>query len=560
MAYFEMGIHSGAEHRVAHAIRGYVLACGALSTLACGDDPSLPQQLGSAHQNLVAAAAPLPYRGVNLAGAEFAVDPWGAGAIPGTHGIDYVYPDPKYAPGYNSAEYFLAKGMNTFRLPFRWERLQPVRGAAFDAAERTRLVTTVADLTVRGAYVIVDPHNYARYGSNVLGDGTLTNDDFFSLWWLLASEFKDNPRVIFGLMNEPHDMPTEDWIDAANFALSAIRQVGATNLVLVPGNGYTGAETWTGGTYGWSNAEAVAYLNDPGNNYAFEVHQYMDADSSGASDTCVSATIGAERLAPFTSWLHSQGKRGFLGEVGGGDNPTCVAAVSGALAHLEQNADVYLGWTSWAAGPWWGTNRSLEPNGSVDKAQMDGLEAYLQCASDSDCTSGYACQANHCAAKSANGVACTAAAGCRSNYCSDGVCCDQACTGVCQACTAAKVGVGTDGVCAPIAAGHDPDSECPSGEQCSAGACLAASQSTAHCDALTCPDAGGMTLTSTPAEPPANELNNGEEVAAKPSGGCSMIAGQRSARGPVLAALAALMAAAISARRRRQSVRDRLGA
>jgi endoglucanase len=445
--------------------------------------------------------------------------------------------------------------MNTFRLPFRWERLQPLRGQAFDTAERERLVTTVADLTARGAYVIVDPHNYARYGSNVLGDGTLTNDDFFSLWWQLATEFKDNPRVIFGLMNEPHDMPTQDWIDAANYAVSAIRQVGATNLVLVPGNGYTGAETWTGGSYGWSNAEAMAYLNDPGNNYAFEVHQYMDADSSGGSDTCVSTTIGAERLAPFTSWLHAEGKRGFLGEVGAGDNPTCVAAVSGALAHLEQNADVYLGWTAWAAGPWWGTSRSLEPNGSVDKAQMDGLEAHLQCVSDSDCASAFACQASHCVAKSANGAACTVPAGCRSNYCSDGVCCDQACTGACQACTAAKVGSGTDGVCAPIAAGHDPDSECPAGGQCSAGACVAPSQAAGGCDALTCADAGDTTLTSGLEDPPVNELNGEEAVPAKPSGGCSMLVGQRSAPATVLAVLGALAAAGLSGRRRRESAR-----
>jgi endoglucanase len=550
-----MGIRLVEEHRVVNAVSGCVLAYAALSTLACGGEPSGLEPLGSGRQSLVAAAE-LSYRGVNLAGAEFGVDPWGVGKIPGVHGTDYIYPDPKYATGYDSADYFLAKGMNTFRLPFRWERLQPVRGQAFDAAERQRLVTTVADLTALGAYVIVDPHNYARYGANVLGDGTLTDDDFFSLWWNLATEFKDNPRVIFGLMNEPHDMPTQDWIDAANYALSAIRQVGATNLVLVPGNGYTGAETWTGGTYGWSNAEAMAYLTDAGNNYAFEVHQYMDADSSGTSDTCVSTTIGAERLASFTAWLRSEGKRGFLGELGGGDNPTCVAAVSGALSHLEQNADVYLGWTAWAAGPWWGTGRSLEPNGSTDKAQMDGLEAHLACTSDAECGSGLACQAGHCAAKSANGAACTVPAGCRSNYCSDGVCCDQACTGACEACTRAKVGAGTDGVCAPVATGSDPDSECPSGEQCSAGACVAASQATGSCS-LACADAGGTTLTATPSELPAEGVNGDEGAPAKASGGCSMIVGQRAAPGTVLAALGALAAAALSGRRRRAARRGR---
>jgi endoglucanase len=37
-------------------------------------------------------------------------------------------------------------------------------------------------------------------------------------------------------------------------------------------------------------------INDPVNNYAFEVHQYLDGNSSGQSSTCVSPSIGVERL------------------------------------------------------------------------------------------------------------------------------------------------------------------------------------------------------------------------------------------------------------------------
>jgi MYXO-CTERM domain-containing protein len=40
------------------------------------------------------------------------------------------------------------------------------------------------------------------------------------------------------------------------------------------------------------------------------------------------------------------------------------------------------------------------------------------------------------------------------------VCCDSLCNGTCQACTVAKTGQGTDGHCAGIAQGTDPDSEC----------------------------------------------------------------------------------------------------
>ena len=51
--------------------------------------------------------------GVNLFGAEF-----GEQNLPGTFFVDYRYPSSQ------EVDYFIGKGMNTFRLPFRWERLQ----------------------------------------------------------------------------------------------------------------------------------------------------------------------------------------------------------------------------------------------------------------------------------------------------------------------------------------------------------------------------------------------------------------------------------------------------
>jgi len=66
------------------------------------------------------------------------------------------------------------------------------------------------------------------------------------------------------------------------------------------------------------------------------MHQYLDSDSSGTSATCVSSTIGAERIADATNWLKSTGFKGFLGEMGAGSNPTCISAVKGALCSMQQ--------------------------------------------------------------------------------------------------------------------------------------------------------------------------------------------------------------------------------
>jgi endoglucanase len=73
-----------------------------------------------------------------------------------------------------------------------------------------------------------------------------------------------------------------------------------------------------------------------------EMHQYLDADSSGTSSTCASPTIGAERLQAATAWLKAHNLKGFLGEMGGGSNDVCVSAVYGAICAMQES-EVWIG-------------------------------------------------------------------------------------------------------------------------------------------------------------------------------------------------------------------------
>lgn len=300
---------------------------------------------------------------MSLAGAEF-----GESTLPGTYGNQYTYPTT------TEVDYFIGKKMNIFRLPFRWERLQQSIGASFDSTELARIDSFVTYTTGKGAYVVLDPHNYARYYGNLIGSSSVTQAQFASFWSTLASHYKNNSKVIFALMNEPHDIDATVWLNAANAAIASIRQTGATNLILVPGIAWTGAWSWASS----GNATTMLGITDSGNNYAFEVHQYLDSDSSGNSDTCVSTTIGSERLAAFTNWLKTNNKRGFLGELAGGNNTTCQSAITNQLQYLTNNSSVWIGWTWWAAGPWWGSYRfTLEPSGSTDQPQMSWLASFL---------------------------------------------------------------------------------------------------------------------------------------------------------------------------------------
>jgi endoglucanase len=317
--------------------------------------------------------------GVNLSGAEF-----GESQLPGSYGSSYTYPTP------SEIDYYVDQGMNAFRIPFRWERLQRSLSAPFDATESARLSSVVAYATAQGAHVLLDPHNYARYNGALVGSGAVPNAAFADFWSRLAAQYKSNARVIFGLMNEPHDMPTEQWVSAANAAIAAIRAAGAQNLILVPGNGWTGAHSWSDGWYGTPNAVAMLSIVDPSHNFAFEVHQYLDADSSGTSPGIAGATIGSQRLAGFTNWLRARGFQAVLGEfavagqtIGNAGGQIGDEALADMLGFVGNNSDVWLGWTWWAGGPWWGEYMfTLEPQNlgqanETDRPQLAVMQPHL---------------------------------------------------------------------------------------------------------------------------------------------------------------------------------------
>jgi hypothetical protein len=96
-----------------------------------------------------------------------------------------------------------------------------------------------------------------------------------------------------------------------------------------------------------------------------------------------------------------------------------------------------------------------------------------------------------------DGQACAQNGQCASGFCVDGLCCASACSGTCQACSAAATG-GKDGICAPVKAGADPRDACKPTDMAScgddgtcdgAGACRKWAASTT-CGAASC--AGGQ--------------------------------------------------------------------
>lgn len=83
------------------------------------------------------------------------------------------------------------------------------------------------------------------------------------------------------------------------------------------------------------------------------------------------------------------------------------------------------------------------------------------CGDDADCVDAAFCSGSTCASDLMNGAPCAGDSQCTSGDCVDGVCCNSACDGLCEACDG-----GTPGQCQPVPAGTDPDTECPGAQVC----------------------------------------------------------------------------------------------
>lgn len=286
----------------------------------------------------------LKYTGINIAGAEFNANRKNA-----KHFKDYIWPTNK------NLEQMKAFGFNTIRVPFAWERMQPMNFNPLNPKETKELDRIVQKAHILGLYVILDPHSYGQYKGNVLQPNTFDLNTFSDLWSKLATRYGNYPNVIFGLMNEPNKQNAKEWAIFAQKGVDAIRNSGAEQLILVPGTRWSGMHSWLSGGQN-SNANALADIQDPINNYAYEMHQYFDLDSSGTHHgldyKCISQVQVKASFDRTTNWLKQHRKKAFLGEFGVQESESCIAAMQSALDYMHDNSSNWIGWTYWAAGDW----------------------------------------------------------------------------------------------------------------------------------------------------------------------------------------------------------------
>jgi len=319
------------------------------------------------------------YRGLNRAGGEFGEE-WN-----GWNGQAF-YTFPTDAELASELAFYGEKGFNAIRLPISWERLQHHLKGPLNRHYRDRVLAFANQATAAGWLVIIDLHNYNRYATgafnaagvqvntytqHVFGDGTLNASHLADVWTKIAEMFRGNPNVVFNLMNEPHDFPvtSDTWFSNSRTVIDAIRAAGANQLIFVPNSRGSDVDHWD--TYapngGSLDSKAALVIRDSANNYAFDMHAYQDFPTSSASYV--------DLLTPVTDWATANARRLFLSELGvqnGAINGK--SALSELLKYLNDNANVWVGWTTWNLPPY---NISQVDNYTADGPEMAWYTPYL---------------------------------------------------------------------------------------------------------------------------------------------------------------------------------------
>lgn len=248
-------------------------------------------------------------RGYNYAGGEFS-DQGPNGVLNRSHlsqpGAGYYYPTPS-----NFSLIAGALNIKFWRIPVRWERIQPTLLGALDTAEMAAIDVSINAAIAAGCDVFLDIHNYARYdtvatGANANGVYNLGQNAPSAIGGTMNTAYGDlmtklttwsNGRL-WGLdiMNEPHDLAggVTDWQVASRVAVEAIRaQEKVLSLspmkILVEGYSYSSAANWTSvnGSTPWLTETIPTGQTGAGSarntdaNVWFAPHFYPDPRSNG---------------------------------------------------------------------------------------------------------------------------------------------------------------------------------------------------------------------------------------------------------------------------------------
>ncbi|KAI0014805.1 endoglucanase 2 [Xylariomycetidae sp. FL0641] len=242
-------------------------------------------------------------------------------------------------------------GMNLMRLPTSWQFLtNNVQGGDLDPTNFGQYDQLVQACLATGAHCMIDIHNFARWDGAIIGQGGPSDDEFARFWGQLAGRYAAEAKMVFELMNEPHDLDVAAWARTCQAAVTAIRRAGATRqMILLPGSNFDSAASLPDDATGGA-AQLLAVTNPDGStdNLLLDVHKYLDEDNSGTHELCTTDNVDA--FTALAQFLRQNGRKGLVSETGASSDGSCLTNFKAQNTVINANADVFVGLVAWAAG------------------------------------------------------------------------------------------------------------------------------------------------------------------------------------------------------------------
>lgn len=122
----------------------------------------------------------------------------------------------------------------------------------------------------RGCYVVLDLHHYKGFN----------NEKYLTFWRQAAEKYKNNPTVLFGILNEPHGISWDVWRNGGSGytghqqVVEMIRDLGARNIIVAGGLDW--GYNLTGITNGYALIDQGSGDNTElsGNGIMYDTHIY----------------------------------------------------------------------------------------------------------------------------------------------------------------------------------------------------------------------------------------------------------------------------------------------
>ncbi|KAK6219070.1 hypothetical protein LQW54_002572 [Pestalotiopsis sp. IQ-011] len=286
------------------------------------------------------ASARVQFLGVAIAGGDFGCQ------------IDGTCPTSSVQFAGDAADqisHFVGEGMNLMRIPTSWQFLVNNQvGGNLDSSNLAKYDQVIQSCLSTGSYCMIDIHNFARWNGGIIGQGGPSDDQFVSLWMQLASKYATDDKIVFEVMNEPHDLDIDIWAQTCQKVVTAIRNSGATSqMILLPGTNFDSAATLVSSG---SADKMMAITNPDGSTdgLVLDIHKYLDEDNSGTHEECVTDNVDA--FTGLAQYLRDNGRQGLISESGASSDASCLTNFCSQNAFINQNSDAFVGFVAWAAG------------------------------------------------------------------------------------------------------------------------------------------------------------------------------------------------------------------